>query len=134
MSTDDSSGFCFEAIGFVENEFKETQRDPDVFVGTVSRIRLLGAFARGLFRIEGYKRLYIIYAFDRSTGFEIVLHPRADPGRPERGVFATHSPRRPNPIGLTVVDLLGVDGQTLTVRGLDAIDGTPVLDIKPCED
>jgi tRNA (adenine37-N6)-methyltransferase len=134
LSADDASGFRFEPIGFVENEFKETQRDPDVFAGTVSRIRLLDDFARGLYRIEGYARLYIIYVFDRADGFKLVLHPRGDAARPERGVFATHSPRRPNPIGLTVVDLLGVEGQTIIVRGLDAVDGTPVLDIKPCED
>ncbi len=124
--------FSFEPIGFVENDFKEIQRDPDVFAGTVSRIRVLPEFAGGLFRIEGYQRLYVIFVFDRSEGFDLVLHPRKDPARPERGVFATHSPNRPNPVGLTVVDLVEVDGNTLLVRGLDAIDGTPVLDIKPC--
>jgi tRNA (adenine37-N6)-methyltransferase len=125
--------FCFEPIGFVENDFKETVSDPGVFEGTESRIRVLPAFERGLYRIENSSILYIIFAFDRSAGFDLVLHPRGDLGRPERGVFATHSPRRPNPVGLTVVDLLGVDGNVLTVRGLDAVDGTPVLDIKPCD-
>jgi tRNA-Thr(GGU) m(6)t(6)A37 methyltransferase TsaA len=131
--TQDTSGFRFEPIGFVENDFKESGRDPNDFVGTVSRIRLLPEFTGGLFRIEGYNRLYIIFVFDRSEGFELVLHPRGDPARPERGVFATHSPARPNPIGLTAVELLEVRGNVLTVRDLDAIDGTPVLDIKPCD-
>jgi tRNA-Thr(GGU) m(6)t(6)A37 methyltransferase TsaA len=97
-------------------------------------VRLLPEYARGLYRIDGFERLYVIYAFDRSEGFSLVLHPRGDPARPQRGVFATHSPNRPNPIGLTVVELLGVEGDVLTVRGLDAVDGTPVLDIKPCDD
>jgi tRNA-Thr(GGU) m(6)t(6)A37 methyltransferase TsaA len=125
--------YVFEPIGFVESDFKETQRDPDVFAGTEARVRVLPEFAEGLYRIESFDRLYIIYAFDRSSGFELVLHPRGDPARPERGVFATHSPNRPNAIGLTVVELLAVEGNVLTVRGLDAVDGTPVLDIKPCE-
>jgi tRNA (adenine37-N6)-methyltransferase len=126
--------FRFEPIGFVENDFTETVSDPDRFAGTVSRIRLLPSLERGLYRIETSSRICVIFAFDRSEGFELVIHPRGDPERPEKGVFATRSPRRPNPIGLTAVDLIGVDGNILTVRGLDAIDGTPVLDIKPCDD
>lgn len=59
------------------------------------------------------------------------VHPRADPGLPEVGVFASRSPTRPNPIGLTLVRLLEIKGNLLTVRGLDAYDGSPVLDIKP---
>jgi tRNA-Thr(GGU) m(6)t(6)A37 methyltransferase TsaA len=125
--------FDFKPIGFVESEFAEPQRDPGVFAGTEARVRVLPEFAAGLYRIEGFGRLYVIYAFDRSEGFELVLHPRGDPARPERGVFATHSPNRPNAIGLTVVELLAVEGDVLTVRGLDALDGTPVLDIKPCD-
>ena len=128
-----SNGFTFEPVGFVESDIKEAQRDPDVFKGTVSRVRVLPEFAEGLFRIEGSERLYIIFVFDRSEGFELVIHPRGDATRPERGVFATHSPNRPNPVGLTVVELLGVEAGVLTVRGLDAIDGTPVIDIKPCD-
>lgn len=122
-----------EPIGFVENDFKERSQDPDSFRGADSRIRVLDEYARGLYRIEGFERLYIIFLFHRSEGYELVVHPRGDPARPERGVFATHSPCRPNPIGLTVVDLVGVEGSVLTVCGLDAIDGTPVLDIKPCD-
>ena len=130
MSAD---GFTFEPIGFVESDIKESRHDPAVFEGTVARVRVLPRFADGLFRIEGFERLYMIYLFDRSHGFEMIIHPRGDVSRPQRGVFATHSPNRPNPVGLTVVELLGVEGPVLTVRGLDAIDGTPVIDIKPCD-
>lgn len=121
-------------IGYVQSEFNDVQHDPDVFRGAVSRIRVLDEYADGLYRIEKFERLYVIYLFDRSEGCRLVIHPRGDPGRPERGVFATRSPYRPNPLGLSVVDLVGVEGNVLTVRGLDAIDKTPVLDIKPCED
>ena len=124
----------FIPIGFVESDFKGIQNDPDIFHETISRIRILDDFAEGLFQLERYGRLYVIFRFDRAEGYRLVIHPRGDANRPERGVFATRSPYRPNPIGLSVVELVGIDGNVLTVRDLDAIDGTPVLDIKPWED
>lgn len=124
----------FVPIGYVESDFKEIQHDPDVFKGAVSRIRVLEEYTDGLYRLEATRRLYVIFVFDRAEGYRLVVHPRGDRSRPERGVFATRSPYRPNPIGLAVVGLLGVEGNLMTVRDLDAIDGTPVLDIKPCED
>jgi tRNA (adenine37-N6)-methyltransferase len=125
--------FEFTPIGFVESFFEGIQDDPDVFKGTVSRIRVLEEYSDGLYRLENSERLYVIFVFDRAEGYRLVIHPRGDVTRPERGVFATRSPYRPNPIGLAVVDLLGIEGNVLTVRNLDAIDGTPVLDIKPWE-
>ena len=83
----------------------------------------------GLTDIEGYSHLLVIWAFDRAEGFQLVGTPPTD-DRPH-GVFATRSPRRPNPIGLTVVELLGREGPRLRVRGIDMLDGTPILDIKP---
>ena len=71
----------------------------------------------------------MIWEFDRSEGFELLGKPPTD-DRPH-GVFATRSPRRPNPIGLTVVELLSRDGAILSIRGIDMLDGTPILDIKP---
>ena len=124
----------FIPIGFVESDFKGIQDDPDIFNGTTSRIRILDDFAEGLYQLERYSRLYVIFCFDRAEGYRLVIHPRGDANRPERGVFATRSPYRPNPIGLSVVELVGIEGNVLTVRDLDAIDGTPVLDIKAWED
>jgi tRNA (adenine37-N6)-methyltransferase len=124
----------FAPIGFVISDFKEIQDDPGIFQGTTAKIRVLDEYAGGLFRLENYQRLYIIYFFDRAEGYRLVLHPRGDVSRPKRGVFATRAPYRPNPIGLAVVELLSVEGNTITVRDLDAIDGTPVLDIKPWKD
>ena len=72
----------------------------------------------------------MLWVFDRSEGFDLTATPPTDGGR-LHGVFATRSPRRPNPIGLTVVELLGRDGPLLRVRGVDMLDGTPVLDLKP---
>jgi tRNA-Thr(GGU) m(6)t(6)A37 methyltransferase TsaA len=86
-------------------------------------------FERGLLDIEGFSHLYVIWAFDRSEGSSLVLTPPSD-DRPH-GVFATRSPRRPNPIGLTVVQLMSRAGSVLAVRGIDMLDGTPILDLKP---
>jgi tRNA-Thr(GGU) m(6)t(6)A37 methyltransferase TsaA len=83
----------------------------------------------GLADIEGFSHLFVIWVFDRSEGFELLGTPPSD-HRPH-GVFATRSPKRPNPIGLTVVELLRRDGPRLHVRGVDMLDGTPILDIKP---
>jgi tRNA (adenine37-N6)-methyltransferase len=83
----------------------------------------------GLTDIEGFSHLFVIWVFDRSEGYELVGTPPCD-DRPH-GVFATRSPYRPNAIGLTVVDLLRRDGPRLHVRGVDMLDGTPILDIKP---
>ena len=79
--------------------------------------------------IEGFSHLFVVWTFHRSEGHELLFTPPTD-DRPH-GVFATRSPRRPNAIGLTVVELLRREQVTLHVRGLDMLDGTPILDIKP---
>ncbi len=83
----------------------------------------------GLLDIEGFSHLFVIWVFDRAEGFSLTGAPPSDTR--EHGVFATRSPRRPNPIGLTVVRLLRREGARLHVRGVDMLDGTPILDIKP---
>jgi len=72
----------------------------------------------------------IVFHFHLVQSYVLLQHPRGDRSRPKRGVFALHTPYRPNPIVVTVVDLLAVEGNVLRVRGLDALNGTPVLDIK----
>jgi len=79
--------------------------------------------------IEGFSHLYVLWIFDRSVDYDLLARPPLD-DRPH-GVFATRSPRRPNPIGLTVVRLLGREGAHLRVRGVDMLDGTPIVDLKP---
>ena len=92
-------------------------------------LEILPEFAPGLQDIEGFSHLFIIWTFDRSEGYALLGTPPSD-DRPH-GVFATRSPRRPNPIGLTVVELLSREGPLLRVSGVDMLDGTPILDIKP---
>ena len=79
--------------------------------------------------IEGFSHLYVLWIFHKVDGYEPTAYPPSD-DRPH-GVFATRSPQRPNPIGLTVVELLGRDGTRLRVRGVDMLDGTPIVDLKP---
>jgi tRNA-Thr(GGU) m(6)t(6)A37 methyltransferase TsaA len=92
-------------------------------------LEILPEFAAGLMDIEGFSHVFVLWVFHRSEGFELVGRPPID--EREHGVFATRSPRRPNPIGLTVVELLRRDGERLHVKGVDMLDGTPILDIKP---
>ncbi len=125
--------FTPQPIGFVRSPYKETSVIPKglgakhVAEGV---IELLREFEPGLGDIEGFSHLFVLWEFDRAEGFDLVAHPPTDEKRPH-GVFATRSPRRPNPIGLTVVELLRRDGASLHVRGVDMLDGTPVLDVKP---
>jgi tRNA (adenine37-N6)-methyltransferase len=122
--------FQFQAIGYVENEFRETTK-PDILTASLSRIVLAPHLVEGLSGLEPGMTLLVIFVFHRSKGYELLQYPRSDRSRPKRGVFALRSPNRPNPIGITEVELLAIEGNVLTVRGLDALDGTPLLDLKP---
>jgi tRNA-Thr(GGU) m(6)t(6)A37 methyltransferase TsaA len=96
----------------------------------ISTIAVFPEFAEGLFGIETFKELDLLFVFDRSVGYDLLVHPQGDPDKPLRGVFASRSPRRPNPIGLTRVRLIEHRGNLLKVQGLDAFPDTPILDIK----
>lgn len=120
----------FRAIGHVENDFDQPAA-PDKIRAGESRIILDPSLVAGLRGLEPGRQIMVIFHFHRSHGFDLLQHPQGDRSRPRRGVFALRSPHRPNPIGVTVVDLVAIEGNLLHVRGLDAINGTPVLDIKP---
>ena len=79
--------------------------------------------------LEGFERIWVIFVFHRSQGWAPLVRPPR--GRLKRGVLATRSPHRPNAIGLSAVELVAVEGRTLRLRGVDFLDGTPVLDVKP---
>jgi tRNA-Thr(GGU) m(6)t(6)A37 methyltransferase TsaA len=121
---------AYAAIGHVRNEFDEPTA-PDLLRAAESRITLDPALVAGLSGLEPGQQVMVLFCFHRSEGYELRQHPRGDKSRPLRGVFALRSPRRPNPIGVTVAELVAVEGNVLRVRGLDAINGTPVLDLKP---
>ena len=122
----------FEPIGVVRSPFTDTSQIPKG-LGAEHRaegtLEIAPALETGLADVEDFSHLYVIWLFDRVDGVELTAWPPAD-DRPH-GVFATRSPKRPNPIALTVVELLGRDGCRLRVAGIDMLDGTPILDIKP---
>ncbi|MCQ1536263.1 tRNA (N6-threonylcarbamoyladenosine(37)-N6)-methyltransferase TrmO [Methanosarcina sp. KYL-1] len=128
MDEKDPETIEFVPIGYVENDYTEPAYDEKVYQ-KVSKIVLREELTAGLYRIEDFEKLYIIFNFSKSKGYELVQRRRYD-GKVS-GVFACRSPHRPNGIGLTLVELFKVEDNVLHVKGLDAINGTPVLDIKP---
>lgn len=124
--------FTSRPIGFVTSPFKQTSEIPKGLGAKHDAdgvLVVLPEFEAGLTDIEGFSHLIVIWEFDRSQGFELLGSPPSDSR--QHGVFATRSPRRPNPIALTTLELLRRQGRKLHVRGVDMLDGTPILDIKP---
>jgi len=124
--------FSPEPIGYVRSPYQNAQQVPKGLGATHEAegvLEILPELEAGLTDIEGFSHLIVLWVFDRSAGFELLGTPPSD-NRPH-GVFATRSPRRPNPIGFTVVELLRREGRLLHVRGVDMLEGTPLLDIKP---
>jgi tRNA-Thr(GGU) m(6)t(6)A37 methyltransferase TsaA len=120
---------AFTPIGHVENDFN-APTTPETIAAAESRIVVAPELVEGLTGLEAGQRVMIVFHFHLTQSYALLQHPRGDRSRPKRGAFALHTPYRPNPIGVTVVDLLSVEGNMLRVRGLDALNGTPILDIK----
>ncbi len=117
-------------IGRIENSF--AQAVPDGWEMVVQHIVVEERWTAALEGLEGYSHLIVLFWLDRLAGaLELKVHPENRQDVPAVGLFATRTPRRPNPIGLQVVELLSREGNLLTIRGLDALDGSPVLDLKP---
>ncbi len=126
------NSITMKAIGIIHSPFSEAAGTPIQTVygfGAEGRVELDEAFAPALDDIEGFDRLWLIYWMDRTGAFK----PRVIPYRDTvaHGLFATRSPNRPNPIGMSVVRLLRREGTTLFISDMDILDGTPLLDIKP---
>ncbi len=125
--------FEMRAIGFVRSPHRQTAdipKGPGAKHRAEGTLELRPELEDGLTDIEGFSHLFVVWVFHESEGYDLVTRVPLDERRPH-GVFSSRSPRRPNPIGLSVVELLGRDGPRLRVRGVDMLDGTPVLDIKP---
>jgi tRNA-Thr(GGU) m(6)t(6)A37 methyltransferase TsaA len=128
--------FRFKPVGVVRSPYKKPEdlpppvfASPRFFEHVKGEIVVFDEFAPAVADLEGFSHLIVLFAFHRAGGFKLKTVP---PGESHsRGIFATRSPHRPNPLGMSVVRLLARDGPVLKVAGLDMIDGTPVLDIKP---
>jgi tRNA-Thr(GGU) m(6)t(6)A37 methyltransferase TsaA len=124
--------FSPKPIGHITSPYQTTKEIPKGLAAKHDAegvLKILPEFEAGLTDIEGFSHVFVLWVFDHSEGFDLVATPPID-NRPH-GVFATRSPRRPNPIGLTVVQLLRREGNSLHVRGVDMLNGTPILDLKP---
>lgn len=124
--------FTVHPIGVVRSPYRDTALIPKGLGAqhdAEGTLEIDPAFEAGLADLEGFSHLYVIWVFDRVTRYDLTATPPSD-GRPH-GVFATRSPERPNRLGLTVVRLVEREGRYLRVRGVDMLDGSPILDIKP---
>ena len=122
----------FQPIGIVHSCYKETKGtpiQPASGMGAKGSIEIFAEYTEGLKDIEGFSHLILIYYFHRSEGFKLKVKPFLDENI--HGVFSTRAPFRPNPIGLSVVKLVGRTNNILEIENLDILDGTPLLDIKP---
>jgi len=127
-----AEAFAFRSIGVVRSPFLEqtgTPIQPNLAVGVEGTVELDAAYIDALVGLEGFERVWVLYVFDRAAGFQKTVVPYRD-DRPH-GLFATRAPARPNPIGVSSLRLLSIEGATLRVGDVDILDGTPVLDVKP---
>lgn len=122
----------YEPIGIVHSPFKEpegTPIQPSRAKNAVGKVEVFQEFVDGLSDLDGFSHIILLCHLHKTGRYRLKVVPFLDTQL--RGLFATRAPSRPNPIGLSIVKLLGIDENTLTVEGLDLLDGTPVLDIKP---
>ncbi len=124
--------FAIRPIGFIRSPIKARAEAPcqGSEGSVVGELVVDEAYREALQGLEPGRRIVILYWMHQAERDVLQVHPRRDYSKPVRGVFATRSPDRPNPIALDTVEILEIDGNVLKVRGLDAIDNTPLIDIK----
>jgi tRNA-Thr(GGU) m(6)t(6)A37 methyltransferase TsaA len=119
-------------IGIIHSLFHEISNmpiQPAGAKGIKGEIEIYPEFTDGLEDLDGFSHIYLLYKFHQVTNIRLKVVPFMD--NVERGIFSTRSPARPNPIGISIVKLLEIKKNILTIEGVDILDGTPLLDIKP---
>lgn len=122
----------YKPIGIIHSLFKEPQGtpiQPASAKGVEGSVELFSQYAEGLKDLEGFSHLHLIYHFHLVSDYSLTVRPFMD--EQQRGLFATRAPTRPNPIGFSIVSLIGIEEGILHVQDVDILDGTPLLDIKP---
>lgn len=122
----------YRAIGVIHSPFKEPKGTPIQPLGAKGAdgvVEVFPEYVEGLKDVGGFSHIILIYHFHLARGFSLKARPYMD--NEARGVFAMRGPSRPNPIGISVVRLVGIEGNLLRVKDIDIVDGTPLLDIKP---
>jgi tRNA-Thr(GGU) m(6)t(6)A37 methyltransferase TsaA len=126
------SDILYWSIGVIHSEHtvaEDTPIQPVYAKGCKGYVELCPEFAEGLKDLDGFSHIYLIYHFHQCRQVKLIVKPFLQDR--ERGIFSTRAPWRPNPIGLSVVELTGIEGNILHLDGVDILDGTPLLDIKP---
>jgi tRNA (adenine37-N6)-methyltransferase len=123
--------FIMRPIGEIHSPFTDKRETPIQPSRSSARgqVEVDPAYADGLLDLDGFSHIILLYAFHRSDGYTLFVKPFLDDQA--RGLFATRYPARPNPIGLSIVRLLSIHDRFLEIDGIDVLDGTPLLDIKP---
>ena len=123
--------FTMKPIGVIHSPFRDKANTPIQPTRSTARgqVEVYPEYALGLIDLEGFSHIYLLYAFHQSDGYKLKVQPFLD--NEEHGLFATRHPCRPNPIGLSVVRLLAYRDNLLEIEGVDVLNGTPLLDIKP---
>ena len=122
----------YRPIGVIHSPFKEpkgTPIQPAAAKGISGTVEVFPEYAVGLKDVEGFSHIVLIYHFHLSSGSSLTAKPYMDSKK--RGVFAMRGPSRPNPIGMSIVRLIGIEGSIIHIQDVDIVDGTPLLDIKP---
>ncbi len=122
----------YKPIGAIHSPFKDIEGmpiQPSGALRTAGTVEIESEYANGLRDLEGFSHIFLIYHFHLAKGYSLEVRPFLDDNL--RGVFSTRAPRRPNPIGISVVKLVRVEGCRLLIEDVDVVDGTPLLDIKP---
>lgn len=124
----------FKTIGYIESPFKKKDEVPRQFFKSkaLGKIEISEQYQEALSDLDGFSYIYVLYLFHKSKGYRSKIKPFF--GNNERGLFSTRYPARPNPIGLSIYQLLDIEDNILNVKGVDVLSGTPVLDIKPYVD
>jgi len=132
MPLPEKDAIIFHPIGHICSPHQSLEGMPIQPSGAkdvVGKIELYGALEEGLQDLEGFSHIILLYHFHKNEGFKLKVKPFMD--TVERGLFSTRAPRRPNMIGMSTVELLSIEGNVLHIKGVDILDGTPLIDIKP---
>ncbi len=126
------SKIYFNPIGIIHSPYKDTigvPIQPSLSQGALGTVELYPDFSEGLKSLDGFSHIYLIYFFHLSKNYSLAVKPFLDES--SHGVFATRAPKRPNGIGISVVELTRIEENVLHIKNIDVVDGTPLLDIKP---
>ena len=132
MEDQGSEKVIYRPIGIIRSPFRDLVDipiQPSAALGVQGRVEVNPGYQAGLADLDGFSHLILIYHFHQTSGYEMKVIPFLDTR--ERGIFATRAPKRPNPIGLSIVELLAVEDHVLRITNVDVLDQTPLLDIKP---